>query len=495
MKENAHSLLSEDASFEPDPRRWRILFVLIVVLFMSLIDVGIVNVAIPSIQQGLGASDAEIQWVLTGYALTFGVGLVTAGRAGDVYGRGPLFILGILIFTASSVACGLAQSALMLNISRAVQGVGSCLISPQVVGMIQQYFRGAERGRAFGIFGSAAAASFVVGPLLGGYIIMVAGVETGWRWTFLINLPVGIIATILAWRWLPRPLWNPLDPAAKSERTLDPVGALLLGVAVLGVMLPFVEGRGDARVWLAIPAGLIMLGLWVGWEKRQKRIGRRPMVDLAIFRVSSFTNGTLLISLFFASTTGIWVLVALYLQNGLGHSAFASGSIGIPGAIASSLSALWGGRNVSTRGRQVVLRGMYFAVAGFLLSLLVVWLRSHGLLSEWFLWGSLGVMGVGQGLVISPNQTLTLDEVPIQYAGSSGGIMQTGQRIGATVGIAILTATAFATHTATGDWATAFIAGLIVALVITLAAMVVAIIDERQRTHRRRPPAGEPAPL
>lgn len=454
---------------------------------MSLIDVGIVNVAIPSIQAGLGASDAEIQWVLAGYALTFGVGLVTAGRAGDVYGRGPLFILGIIIFTLSSVACGLAQSALMLNVARAVQGVGSCLISPQVVGMIQHYFRGEERGRAFGIFGSAAAASFVVGPLLGGYIIMIAGAEMGWRWTFLINVPVGILAIVLAWVWFPRPMWNARDASAggDSERSLDPIGALILGVAVLALLLPFVEGRGSMWVWLSIPAGLGALAVWVGWEKRLKRQGKQPMVDLAIFKVSSFFNGTLMISLFFASSTGIWVLVALYLQNGLGHTAFASGSIGVPGAIASSLSALWGGRNVGRRGRAVVLGGMYFAAAGIMLSILVVWLRSKGLASEWLLLGSLGVLGIGQGLVVSPNQTLTLAEVPIRYAGSSGGIMQTGQRIGSTVGIAILTATAFGAHIAFDDWGIAFIAGLAVALIITIAATWVAYMDQRQRKALR----------
>ncbi|TDP63583.1 EmrB/QacA subfamily drug resistance transporter [Bradymonas sediminis] len=477
----------EDASYTPDPHRWRLLGLLIVVLFMSLIDVGIVNVAVPSIQEGLGASDAEIQWVLAGYALTFGVGLVTSGRAGDIYGRGPLFIIGIIVFTASSVACGLAQSALLLNIGRAVQGVGSCLIAPQVVGMIQQHFRGTERGRAFGIFGAAAAASFVVGPLTGGYIIMVAGVETGWRWTFLINLPIGILATFLAWRWLPRPLWTPRDPDANAERSLDPVGALLLGFAVLCVMLPFVEGRGAALVWLSLPLGLGLFAVWVWWEKRRKRLGLQPMVDLAIFKVKSFSNGTLMISLFFASNTGIWVLVALYLQSGLGHTAFASGSVGIPGSILSSLAALWGGKVVNTRGRAVVLGGMYLAALGIALSILVVWLRSQGLASEWFLWGSLGVLGIGQGFVVSPNQTLTLDEVPVRYAGSSGGIMQTGQRIGATVGISILTATAFASYHATNDWSQAFIAGLVVALIITLAATAVAYIDQRQRLQKPTP--------
>lgn len=470
----------------PDPRRWRVLAVLMVVLFMALIDVGIVNVAIPSIQKGLGATDSQMQWVLAGYALTFGIGLVTAGRAGDVYGRGLLFIVGVVVFTLSSVWCGVAPNATMLNIARAFQGLGSCLISPQVVGMIQEYFRGPERGKAFGIFGSAVGASFVVGPTLGGYIIKVMGVENGWRWTFFINIPVGILAVFLAFLWFPRPLWKRGESLASGQsRSLDPVGAILLGLAVFTFLLPFVEGRGDALIWGFIPLSLVLFGAWGLWENREKRLGREPMVDLGIFGVRSFFNGTLMISLFFAGVQGIYVLVALYLQNGLGHSAFASGSIGIPGAIGSSLAALWGGRLVSTKGRQVVMQGMGFALAGITTSMVVVWLRSMGIGSEWLLWGTLGLLGIGQGLVISPNQALTLAEVPLNYAGSSGGIMQTGQRIGTSVGIAVLTAIGFGIFSLTESWSYSFIAGLGGALVITSVAAVVSWIDWRSRKVTR----------
>ncbi|MEO8906948.1 MAG: MFS transporter, partial [Microbacteriaceae bacterium] len=201
--------------YTPDPRRWRVLMVLVVALFMSLVDVSIVNVALPSIQTGLGASDSELQWVLSGYALTFGVGLVSAGRAGDLFGRGPLFIVGIALFTLSSAAAGFAPDALWLNIARAVQGIAAGLFNPQTVGMIQQYFRGAERARAFGIFGGVVGVSVAAGPLLGGLLIHAGGVQEGWRWVFYVNLPVGILAIVLALLWIPKPLLN-------SKRQRDP---------------------------------------------------------------------------------------------------------------------------------------------------------------------------------------------------------------------------------------------------------------------------------
>ncbi|XXC80998.1 MFS transporter [Arthrobacter sp. A5] len=164
--------------------------VLLVTIFMSLVGVSIVNVALPSIQTGLGASQSEILWVLSGYALTFGVVLVASGRAGDIFGRAPLFLTGVGIFTVSSVAAGLAVDPLMLNVARFVQGLGSGLLNPQAVGMIQQYFRGAERGKAFGMFGSMVGIAVAIGPVLGGALIELGGVQQGWRWTF--ELPRGI---------------------------------------------------------------------------------------------------------------------------------------------------------------------------------------------------------------------------------------------------------------------------------------------------------------
>ncbi|RNE66827.1 MFS transporter [Cryobacterium tepidiphilum] len=451
---------------------------------MSLVGVSIVNVALPSIQSALDATQSQLQWVLSGYALTFGVGLVAAGRAGDIFGRGPLFIAGVALFTASSIAAGLAPDPLSLNIARAVQGIGSGLLSPQAVGMIQHYFRGAERGRAFGIFGSAVGVSVAVGPLLGGLLIEAAGPEQGWRWTFLINIPVGVIAIILAWVWIPRPLFNrhlPDGPGLPRPRhDLDPVGAVLLGLAVLAVLLPFVEAESHPAVWFALPLGILLVALWLWWERRYKERGNSPMVDLAIFRTPSFANGSLLITLYFMGVTSVWVLVALYMQDGLDHSAFESGFVGLPSSVLAAVTALWSGRNVARLGRKVVIAGMYSAILGLLLSILVVWLHAGGHASEWWLLLSLSFVGIAQGSVISPNQTLTLADVPLRYAGSSGGIMQTGQRIGTSVGIAVITAVTFGVLSAS-NWTVAFSTGFAVIIVVVMLALLIAYADLRQR--------------
>ena len=446
--------------YTPDPRRWEVLGVLVVVLFMSLMSVSSVNVTLPTIQHSLAATQSELQWVLSGYALTFGIGLVAAGRAGDIYGRGPLFIAGTAIFTASSIWAGLAPDPLHLNIARAVMGIGSGLISPQAVGMIQQYFRGAERGRAFGIFGSVVGVSVSIGPLLGGLLIQAGGENAGWRWTFFVNVPIGILAIVLAAVWIPKPLLNrhreSLSGQAPPSRDLDPVGSVLLGLAVLAVMFPFLETGATPLVWIALPAGVGILLVWIWWENHYKDRGRAPMVDLHIFRVTSFANGTLLVSLYFLGMTSVWVLVALYMQEGLGHTALESGFVGLPSSILSALAALWAGRSVAKLGRKVVIGGLFCAILGLALSIVVVWLHAQGLASEWWLLGSLAFIGIAQGAVISPNQALTLAEVPLQYAGSSGGIMQTGQRVGTSVGIAVITAISFgvlAVSTRAGSWA------------------------------------------
>jgi len=471
--------------YVPDPRRWRVLGVLSLALFMALIDVSIVNVALPSIRDGLDASESDLQWVLSGYALTFGVILVAAGRAGDIFGRGALFLAGVVVFTGSSVWAGVASDPLWLNVARAFEGVGSGLISPQVVGMIQQYFRGAERGRAFGIFGSVVGASVAVGPVLGGLLIHFFGVQNGWRWVFFVNIPFGVLTVVMALVWFPRPLWirhrGQAATARSRGRDLDPVGSVLLGLAVLAILLPFMESGQSPLVWIALPAGLGLVAVWLGWERWYLRRGHSPMVDLRIFRYASFSNGTLLIGLYFLGITSIWVLVALYFQEGLGHSALAAGIIGLPSAILSGLSALIAGRLVAHWGRALVIAGMWVVLAGLAASMLVVILHSRGLASEWWWFATLSLIGIGQGAVISPNQALTLSEVPLAYAGSSGGVMQTIQRIGTSMGIAIITAITFAVLADAG-WSAAFTVGFAVIGVIVVLALIVGYVD----LHARR---------
>jgi EmrB/QacA subfamily drug resistance transporter len=465
-----------------DPVRWRILAVLLVTIFMTLVGVSIVNVALPSIRVGLDASEADLQWVLSGYALTFGVILVAAGRAGDIMGRGGLFLIGVAIFTIASVAAGLAPNAEWLNAARFAQGIGSGLLNPQGLGMIQHYFRGDARGRAFGYFGTTVGLSVAIGPVLGGLLIELGGTDIGWRLTFLVNVPIGLLVIVLGLLWFPRPLIARLPRTGSGLRSLDPVGAILLGLAVLAVLFPFMEGRGGAVIWLLLPVGLLLIWLWVRWERRYVRLGLSPMVDLKIFSTRSFTNGISIMALYFMGVTSVWVLVALYVQEGDGKTALESAAIGIPAALLSAYAAHWAGSRVADLGRKLVIGGLLIALFGLGLSMLVVILFEAGHISIWWLMGSLSLVGVAQGTVISPNQTLTLAEVPLDYAGSSGAIMQTGQRIGTAVGIAVITAAVFATL-AVSSWGMAMIVGLGLIAFVVILALLVSLKDLRDRNE------------
>ena len=482
----------------PDPRRWRILSVLLVAMFMSLVGVSIVNVVLPSIQIGLDASASDLQWVLSGYALTFGVVLVAAGRAGDIFGRAPLFIAGVALFTLSSVAAGLAPDPLSLNIARFIQGLGSGLLNPQGIGLIQQYFRGAERGRAYGLLGSVVGVSVAIGPLLGGFIIELLGVANGWRWTFLVNVPFGILTIVLALMWFPRPLLtrnktanNSADPATDSadgprkSADLDIVGSVLLGAAVLALLLPFVERSLGAWGWGLGALGLVLIAAWVRWEAHYKAKGRSPMVDLDLFATASFSAGTTIGGMYFLGVTAVWALVALYVQNGLGQSALFAGMVGLPAALMSAVTSNWAGKRVMTKGRKIIIWGILSALGGVLASIGLIPLISAGTVSFWWLVPTLTFIGVAQGLVITPNQTLTLAEVPLEYSGSAGGILQTSQRIGGAMGLAVVTGAVFAVLE-TSNWATAMMAGRANIAAIVLATLGGALQEMRGRTKLSR---------
>lgn len=481
--------------------RKRVLIILLLAIFMSLIDVSIVNVALPSIQHALGATLSDLQWVLSGYALTFGVVLVAAGRAGDIMGRGGIFLIGVVIFTLSSVAAGMAPDADWLNGARFVQGVGSGILNPQGVGMIQEFFRGDERARAFGHLGTTVGFSVAVGPVLGGFLIHLGGPEMGWRLTFLVNLPIGILIVILGLLWFPKPL---IQHGVQSRRTgaartgallrsLDPMGSLLLCLAVLAILFPFVESRASPLTWMLLPAGIVLCFLWVKWERRHARRGLSPMVDLNIFRTPSFANGATIMTLCFLGMSSIWVLVMLYVQEGSGKSALEAGTFGIPAALLSAFSAHWSGRRVMRHGRRIVIGGLWLAVFGLASTAAIMLLHAAGLLNVWWLMVSLAFIGLAQGSIISPNQALTLDEVPVEYAGSSGAVMQTGQRIGTSVGIAIITAIVFGMLAVSG-WATAVSTGFGAIILVVFVALGFAYKDQRDRVRNRQREHGSIVP-
>jgi EmrB/QacA subfamily drug resistance transporter len=457
---------------------------------MTLLDVSIVNVAIPSIQSALRASPSALQWVLSGYALTFGLVLVPAGRLGDARGRRTVFVVGLALFTLTSALAGLAQSPAWLIGARLLQGAAAGLVNPQVVGLIQQLFRGPERGRPFGLLGATIGVSTAVGPLLGGALIQLEGTQEGWRWVFFVNIPVGIITIIFGWRLIPARADRPA-----RRQSLDPVGVLLLALGVVLVLLPLVQERQwqTPLKWLLIPAGLGVLAGFGAWEHRYARRSE-PIFDLALFRLRSYTLGALIALLYFAGFTAIFFIFTLYLQNGLRYSALLAGVAITPFALGSAAAAALGGRIVNRFGRPLVATGLAMVAIG--LGAVVGTLHFvPGRGAPLALAVPLLVAGIGSGLVITPNQTLTLSEVPVAQAGSAAGMLQTGQRMGAAAGIAGVGAVFFSTLAATGDgWSRAFRDALLIAIAFVVIAFAAAVADIVAGHHAPPPPPAADPP-
>ncbi|WP_329423843.1 MFS transporter [Streptosporangium sp. NBC_01495] len=466
-----------------DPRRWKALTVCLVAGFMTLLDVSIVNVALPSIRTGLDAPQSALQWVVSGYALTFGLVLVPAGRFGDMHGRRDAFVFGVVLFTVASAAAGIAQNPTLLVVARLVQGVAGGVINPQVSGLIQQLFRGAERGRAFGMLGTVIGVSTAIGPLLGGMLINLGGDTDGWRLVFYVNVPIGILAVVLAYRYIRPPV-----SGARPRENMDPVGVLLLATGVVLVLLPLVEGQEweASAKWPTLLAGLAVLAAFTAWERRYGR-HHQPVVDLSLFRRRSYALGALLGALYFAGFTAIFFILTLYLQNGLGYSALEAGLATTPFAAGSAVTALFGGRIVTRLGRPLVVAGLVLVAVSLAVTALAVELVP-GTHVAWATAVPLLLAGLGSGLVISPNQTLTLSEVPVPRAGAAGGVLQTGQRIGAAVGIAAIGSVFFSEVASShGDYATAFRHSLLVTIAFVLVALVVAVTDVITSRRTTRP--------
>ena len=466
-----------DAAYRSDPDRWKALAVLLAAGFMTLLDVSIVNVALASIAQGLHAAPNALEWIVAGYALALGLLLAPAGRFGDAHGRRPVFMVGVALFVVASAASALAPTALVLVVMRLVQGFAGGLISPQISGLIQGLFRGEERGRAFGLFGSTIALATAIGPLAGGAMIALFGVHDGWRAVFFVNLPIGAAILVLARRYLPAP-----TAAERRPHALDPLGVVLLGATVVSILVPLIEQRTwDSPLRLALfPLGAVLLALWVLHERRYGRT-REPLVSLDLFRIRSYALGAPVGLLYFAAFVGLFFMITQYLQLGLRYPAWKSGLSATPFAIGGALAASAGGREALRRGPKLVALGL----AMFLVGMAGVWpaVGAHPG-NDVALWTALPLLiaGLGGGLVISPNLTLTLSEVPVERAGSAGGLLQTGQRIGSAVGIAV-TGSIFYNQLAAshGDFAPAFQHGIVGVAAFAAAALALVLADASTR--------------
>jgi EmrB/QacA subfamily drug resistance transporter len=462
----------DEETYVPDPRRWRILAVSLVVGFMSLLDVTIVNVAVPSIRAGLGTSAATIQWVVSGYALAFGMTLVAGGRLGDAHGRRRMMTIGLIGFVVSSAAVGLAPNAAAIVLARLAQGASAGLLTPQNSGLVQQLFRGEERGRAFGMFGFTVAIASATGPLIGGALIGLLGEENGWRSLFLVNVPIGLVALVMIRRLVPDNDAGSAD--VERDPRVDLPGALLLGLAVLAVLYPLISLEGGAGLPLLLLLAFPPLAwAFVRWEVRTVRLGRPPLLDVSLLRgLPGYANGLLVGTLYFTGFTGIFLVLSVHLQEGEGFSPLRSALLLTPFAAGAALTSPLAGRLVGRIGRRVTLVALSVMITGTALAAWLVTSPSDAL--WWTLAPAMFLAGIGGGGVISPNFTLTLAEVPPRMGGAAGGALQTGQRIGSALGAALL----MTVYQAVGSVASAPVAArsaLLAALAVLLVALAAAV--------------------
>ncbi|MEE1755815.1 MFS transporter [Streptomyces sp. SP18CS02] len=409
--------------------------------FMDLVDVTIVNIAIPSIEQDLSASFGAIQWITAGYALAFAAGLVTGGRLGDIYGRKRLFLIGMAGFTVASALCGFAADPEMLVASRLLQGGMAAMMVPQVLAIVHVTFPAHERGKVFGMFGAIVGLGAVSGPLLGALLTQwnLFGLE--WRPIFLINLPVGIAGLILGRKFI-------TESRAEKALRLDLVGVALVTLGLLMLIYPLTRGRElDWPLWghLCMAGSPVVFAVFVAYEKYKTRKDGSPLVELSLFRVKSFAAG-IAVQLTFGVVLGIFFLVwTLYMQVGLGWSALRAGLTGVPFSIAVSVAAGLSVQKLVPRfGRKVLQAGALTKAVGLLLYIWEVD-RYGTAITSWQMSLPLIVMGAGMGLIVAPLTDAVLSEVPREHAGSASGLINTTGQMGTALGLGLVSVVFFGT--------------------------------------------------
>jgi EmrB/QacA subfamily drug resistance transporter len=462
-------------------RAKRALGVLLIGMFMSLLDATIVNVALPTIRTSLDASEATLSWIISGYALAFGLALIPAGRLGDRFGHKWVFFSGLAVFTVASLACGLAQNDTQLIVSRVVQGLGAGTFVPAVTAYIQLLFTGRARGKAFAIMGAVIGVSSALGPLIGGLLIQVFGDTNGWRLVFVVNLPIGIVALIAAFFLLPAGSESPGKPGGG-----DLLGLLLLSGGLVAILVPLIEGQDRGwPLWtyLSLIGGVALIALFGAWEVFVTKRGKSPLVPPHLFAHPAFTGGTILALVYFAAFVSIFFTISILWQAGLGHTALESGLVSLPFALGSIAGASQSSKLAVRLGRTVLVIGTGMVAVGLIAVWLVLMLVSPGDLSAWDLFGPLLVAGTGSGLFIAPNAQFIVATVDRREAGAASGVIATMQRIGSAIGIAIIGSVFFGTlsipargRPTAADLAVGFTHSATSALAVSAAFAVVAFV-------------------
>jgi MFS family permease len=477
-----------------------------------------VNVALPSIRTSIEASEATLSWIISGYALAFGLALIPAGRIGDRIGHKWVFFTGLALFTVASLACGLAQTDVQLIVARVVQGLAGGIFVPAVTAVIQLMFPPQARGKAFAIMGSVIGVSTALGPIVGGLIIEAFGTDIGWRLVFGVNLPIGVLALIAAVFLLPsgaeaRAHAAKSGPAASgagsaaagahstaagaqgpattaragrgAEATVvaggraggasaasvarangvggvDFVGLLLLSAGLVGLLVPLIEGEDQGwPLWtfLTLGGGVLLLVAFFAWEVGYARRGLSPLVPPHLFSHPAFTGGVVLALVYFAAFTSIFFTISILWQAGLGRTALESGLVSIPFALGTIVAASQSDRLTRLLGRNVLVIGVSLVTIGLIWIWLALLLVEPGTLTNWHLLPPLLIAGLGSGCFIAPNVQFIVATVDRTEAGAASGVVGVMQRVGSAIGIAVIGSVFFGTLTVDGPGADALATG------------------------------------
>ncbi|NUS45429.1 MAG: MFS transporter [Mycobacteriaceae bacterium] len=423
-----------DGNAPLDPRRWLAFGVVLAAGFMDLLDVTIVNVAVPSIQQDLAAGYAQLQWIVAAYVLAFAATLITGGRLGDAFGRRRVFLVGMTAFTVASALCGSSTDPAMLIAGRFVQGAAAGLMVPQILAIIQVTFPAGERSRAIAIYSGVGGSASAIGLSLGGLLVQWDLFGLGWRPIFLVNVPVGVAALIAA-------VFVVRDSRASNPPRLDPVGMVLATSAVLLLVYPLTEGRRlgwPAWTYVMMAAAAAVFAVFVGYERRRSARGRSPLVELGLFRSRPFAVGLSVWLLFWIALGGFFFVWTLFMQAGLGWSAMRAGLTAVAFAVGAGIGATTAMEALVPRfGRRVLVAGGLVNAAGFGLYAAMAWHYGADF-GSWTMAIALVLSGVGFGMVVAPALDLLLSQVPQNGAGSASGLLNTGQQLGMALGIALV---------------------------------------------------------
>jgi EmrB/QacA subfamily drug resistance transporter len=452
--------------FAEENKKWWTLAAVAFGLFMIMLDNTIVNVALPSIERDLHMSISSLEWIVTAYALTFAALLITGGKLGDYYGRRKMFILGLAVFTLSSLACGFAPNAGFLIGMRAVQGAGSALMNPATLSIITATFAPSERGRAIGIWAGTSAMALSIGPLLGGLIVD----NLNWNWIFFVNVPVGVVGIVVSTLVIRE------SRDTSAEQSIDFPGLLTSGLGLLALCYALIEGNkhgwASAEIVGLFAASAVLLGAFVLLEARQ----RLPMLDLSLFRNSTFSGSNLVALLVSLGMFGVFFYVSLYVQNILGYSPTKAGATFLPMTLLIVVIAPLAGHFSDVIGSRWLMGvGMTLLGVGGLL-----YQRIGVHTSYWVLLPPMLVGGVGMAMTMSPMTSAAMASVPIDKAGVGSGVLNSFRQVGGSLGIALMGAILVSyTHPGSRnpqDFVNGLHAALLTSAGIAFAAAIVAVV-------------------